>query len=1479
MAPANQDASVASGFFRLSPRRGMRRVWYPADRFLRSLAEDQGEKAIAVILSGVGTDGVEGCRVVREADGTVLAQDPESDGTNHLPVRAVGAGATEKPNRNEIAARLAALLSKPPEFPRRIDLPLDGNRHLQWILGRVHSVTGVDFQYYKRNTLLRSIRRRMGVHRLNEIEEYASLLEMRPGESEKLYADMLIQVTSFFRDSETFSFLEKRVFPQLIGNRRPDEPFRIWVPGCSTGEEAYSIAISLMEFLRKTPATGFHFLASVRPLQLFATDLSESSLQRARAGIYSAAAIENVPAGLLHAYFKKVAMGWQIRGTVREMCIFARQDVVSDPPFSNMDLVSCRNLLIYLEPALQNRLTHTFHYALRSGGFLVLGSSETLTAPSDKFQVVDKKQKVYRKDTSRGALARSRTFVRPLTEPGCGEAAVKPTVFPAGRELDRVLLSKYVPASVLVNEALDILEFRGNVSPYLEPVPGRSTWHLSKIVKRSLLLDLQAAIRRARKTNLPVRKEGLLLRFNKSSRPVNLEVVPIHSPQGSERHYAIQFEDAARPAKNRNGEPIPLSGKSQGVSAATRRENRKLKRELVKAQRHLQSFIDEHEATLEQFRSANEEILSTNEELQSTNEELETAGEELQSSNEELNTLTEELRNRNESLTIANDDLFNLLANIQIPIVLLGSDLRIRKFNPAAQSLLNLLPPDIGRRIGDIRPNLGIVDLEDLARETVVHQRNGEREVQDSRGVWYEVRTRPYQTADGRTDGVVVSVVNVDAIKRLLEESRMYAASVIKTAKEPLLFLDRELRVTHANPAYFEKYGLSRGQTENRLLRELPGGLWNIPALLRALKRVLTENYRVEDFETEQELAGMGRRVLLIDARRIEFDKDRASILMSVRDITERRRAQEAIRRQAELLDLAHDSILVRDPSGVILFWNRSAEQVYGWKREEVVGKIVRDLLRSEYPGSEWALLDKVFRDGHWEGELWQTCRDGSRIRVESRWALHRDAKGASEAIIEINRDVTQRKQAEEALRESERQLHAILDTSTSIIFLKDLEGRYLYVNPPFRRLIDLPRDQIVGKTDAELFSPQQAAAFRGHDLDALQAGVPLVFEENALQQDGTHTSVVSKFPIRDQHGKIYAVCGIVTDITAQKRAESKFRNLLECAPDAMVIVDEHGRVALANAQTEKLFGYSRQELLGKDADILIPERFRAVHMGHFKDYLGAPHARAISSGLELYGRRKDGNDFPVEISLSPLETEEGILISAGIRDITVRKQAERALSDLSRSLLQARDDERRRVARDLHDSTGQKLAALNLQLGVLRSRTAELVPELAALAQESEQISSQLSAEIRTMSYLLHPPLLDEMGLIPAIRWLVEGLNKRGGFTVELTMPPEFPRLSGEAEIAIFRIVQESVTNSLRHSGATKAWVQLSLHKKTIHLEISDRGKAPKTDANAQDNGVGITGMTERVKQLGGRLRVSFGDSGTTVRAAIPYRPKSPES
>jgi two-component system CheB/CheR fusion protein len=857
-----------------------------------------------VILSGTASDGTEGCRAIKAAGGITFAQDEDSAKFSGMPRSAVGAGCIDfvmKPS--DIAQELVRVVSHPYVAPFGLveegpALSLAPGRDMDELLRLVADASGVDFSLYKQTTLQRRIRRRMVVHRMEKLSDYVRYVKSTPSELDELYRDILIHVTGFFRDPAAFEALRTVVFPSLLKNRNlNDFPLRIWVPGCSTGEEVYSIAMLLLEYLWEKHER--FSLASIgsKVVQIFATDISDNALDRGRSGLYTESAAGDLSPERLAKFFVKIDGGYQINKALREMCIFAKQNVTKDPPFSNLDLISCRNLLIYLGAVLQKRVIPTFHYALKPEGYLMLGGSESLGALADHFTLVDKKQKIYQKKRSAsrliGYFAPPTHFPRRTQDAQLAKASTSGVS--AEKEAERVLMSRFLPPSIVVNDQMEVVHVRGRTGAYLELAEGHPSASLSKMAREGLLVDLHAALRKAKKSNATVHAEGVQVRSNGGTTEVNLTVSPIRVEGTNGKYYLVVFQEAEAQhavADKHRSKPTRKDGALSRDRDRLRQENGDLKEQL-------RTLLEDHETTTEEFKSANEEVLSANEELQSTNEELETAKEELQSGNEELNTLNEELHNRNSELSLANNDLVNLLASVNLAIVMVGSDLRIRRFTPPAEKLLNLIAADVGRRIGEIRPNLTFDDLEKLVSEVVETAVVQQHEVQGKDGKWHLLRVRPYKTWDSKIDGAVISFQDIDALKRTLDETRAYANALIENAREAIIILDGELRVTLANDAFFRAFGVSARETENRSFFELGSGQWNIPKLRDQLKKVGSNHARIDNLYVEREFPHLGTRTMVLNARTVQPESGTRFVLLTIEDITERERQLAAISTQS----------------------------------------------------------------------------------------------------------------------------------------------------------------------------------------------------------------------------------------------------------------------------------------------------------------------------------------------------------------------------------------------------------------------------------------------------------------------------------------------------------------------------------------------------------------------------------------------------
>lgn len=791
--PPNTKMTLVNGTLRLTTREKVRGTYLPVDAFFVSLALDLGHKAIAVVLTGGDGDGSVGIEAIKAAGGVTFAQSGETSQDESMPSNAVATGHVDfVMTPDAIAAELAQISRHPfvSAPPQAVVSNPDSESALSTLFALLRSSVGVDFTHYKPKTLDRRIQRRMLVCKLERLEDYVEYLQNNPAEVEALYKEILIHVTRFFRDPEAFEALKAQVFP-VIARSIADSPIRIWIPGCSTGEEVYSIAICLLEFLQDAEITP--------QIQIFATDLSQVAIDTARSGIYSENQMVDVSPERRSSFFFEVKGGYQINKFVRERCIFARQDLSRDPPFSHLDLISCRNVLIYLGETLQRQVIPVFHHGLKTDGFLLLGTSESIGSSSDLFSLENKKCKIYSKKLT--ATRPSFSFVTnnyPVAkENGRPKMSDEVPPFDLLKEADRIVLERFSPIAVLIDSKLDVLQIRGETSLYLRFAPGKASLNLLKMARAELQVGLQTAVHQAKQQNAPVRKDGLRIESGESSRIVNLEVIPFKAPTTDALYFLVLFEDVAPAIESSQVNPQRLEGDSTEEVRQLRQELEIANQERIIAQDYLQAIVHEHENVNQDLSIANEEILSSNEELQSTNEELETAKEEIQATNEELNTTNEELRSRNLALYQVNNDLTNLLSGINIPIVMLESDLRIRRFTPMAQGIFNLIATDIGRPFDDIRCNLNIPDLKQLIVEVIDTLNIQEFEVQDYDQHWYNLRIRPYRTIENKIDGAVLILVDINDLKRsakTLETARNVAETANRSKDDFLSTVSHELR-------------------------------------------------------------------------------------------------------------------------------------------------------------------------------------------------------------------------------------------------------------------------------------------------------------------------------------------------------------------------------------------------------------------------------------------------------------------------------------------------------------------------------------------------------------------------------------------------------------------------------------------------------------------------------------------------------------
>ncbi|MEO5657966.1 MAG: chemotaxis protein CheB [Nitrospiria bacterium] len=865
----------------------------PIDVFFRSLSEDKGEKAIGIVLSGTGTDGALGIKAVKGSGGMTMAQDEGSAKFSSMPKSAIATGCVDYVVPPEQMPRelmkyirhpyMAAALRKDREAP---DLAEPDRLDKIFILLRSH--TGHDFSQYKRNTISRRIERRMAVHQLEHIDDYIRYLRDTKPEIDALFKDLLIGVTSFFRDPEAFETLREQVVRPLVARQSAETPIRVWVAGCSTGEEAYSLAMLLREEIVDTSTKNLK-------IQIFATDIDRHALDIAREGIYPDSIAADVSPQRLTRFFTKEGAHYRINQPIRDTVVFAKQDLIKDPPFSKLDLIVCRNLLIYMTNTLQRKILPLFHYTLNPMGYLMLGPSETVGDFVDLFALTEKKWKIFQ----------AKHAVRPVEFPLMPQTlkvmvATRGGVHALGatnlaQRFEKLLLEDHTPPCVIVNAKYDILHFHGQTRGYLNPPTGAATFNLLKMAREGLRIELRTALHKAFRDHTRVVHAAIRVGGKGTPRTVNLVIEPLEQEFVAGLMLVI-FEEATTSTST------STSKKHTSAQKEADRPHRlieDLENELNSTRETLQTTIEELDNAKEEFTATNEELQSTNEEFQSTNEELETSKEEMQSVNEELLTVNTELQSKLDELSQVHNDIQNLLNSTQIGTIFLDTRLRIKRFTPMAGRVFSLIPGDVGRPLNHLASHLvddKIVSDAGWVLQTLAVK---EQERQTKEGEWFLMRMVPYRTMTNVIDGIVITFTDISELKkqkRAAEASARYAEGIIGAMWDPLLVLNKTLQVVSANTAYYDTFGIGKHETEGRLVYELGNGQWNIPDLKRLLEEILPQNSTIDNFEMEHTFQQIGRKKMSVKARRLiladkdkDKDKDKDElILLAIRDLTPR---------------------------------------------------------------------------------------------------------------------------------------------------------------------------------------------------------------------------------------------------------------------------------------------------------------------------------------------------------------------------------------------------------------------------------------------------------------------------------------------------------------------------------------------------------------------------------------------------------------
>ena len=881
--PPGVELTLRNGTLQVSVSPADQRAHLPIDSFFRSLAQDRGSRAIGVVLSGTGTDGTFGLAAIKAGGGLTFVQDPLTAKFDGMPRSALESGVSDFCLSPESIADEIVQVSAHP-YLRRLALVRSDDEFLVALATLVKKDFGIDLSHYKPNTIERRLHRRMAVHRLERVADYLRLCRSDPKELAAFHRDLLINVTAFFRDGEPFDVLKDQVLARLVERKRESDSIRVWVAGCASGEEAYSIAICLAELLDQS--------GRQLQVQIFATDVDAEAVQQARRGVYPPNIATDVSPERLQRFFVKTEDGrYQVVRRIRDLVVFSTQNLSRDAPFSRLDLATCRNVLIYLQATIQRKVLRILHYALAPDGVLMLGTSETVGDAADLFSLVDRKNKIY--TAKHVALTQTLLDVGVGSVPTMRAAEVSAqgparTMVSIAHLADRKVLELYAPPGVVINQNLDVIYFRGRTAPYLEQPSGVVTHGILRMVRAELHSPLKTAIERAGASGETTTAEAQIKDANGSFRPLTILVHPLQEPESRASCLLILFQE--RPI---GVEPSPPRA-SLGPASEQQHSDvvRQLMQELAVTKDYLQSTIEELERTNEDLKAANEELQSANEELQSTNEEHETSKEELQSTNEELVTLNEELHHRMRDLSTSNDDLHNVLLGVDRAVIIVGIDLRIRRFTQAAEKTLHLIPGDIGRSVAHLNSFLGGFGIERRVADAIAQVATSEQEVQATDGRWYILRITPYKTLDLNIRGAVISFADIEVSKRRGELTKAvgdYASEFLAAVQHPLLIVNRELQVIWVNGAFYESFGVLAEEILGTRLANLMGGVGLAEALDSVMLTSFTRGTPFRDVEVLLDRQGSDRKWVSVGGSRIRgVANDAALLLLSIETQTGR---------------------------------------------------------------------------------------------------------------------------------------------------------------------------------------------------------------------------------------------------------------------------------------------------------------------------------------------------------------------------------------------------------------------------------------------------------------------------------------------------------------------------------------------------------------------------------------------------------------
>lgn len=1483
--PPNRQLEMVDGIVRCKKPVDGRGKRVAIDTFFRTLAEVYERNAVCVVLSGTGTDGTLGLKRIKESNGFAVVQDPNDAEYEQMP-------------RSAIATQLADWILPVEQMPEKliefressermhltddddgkVAKEIQADESLREILILLRVRTGHDFSNYKKPTLIRRIARHLQIHSLEDIPAYLEFLRKKPEEINSLLKNLLINVTNFFRDREAWESLERDVVPHLFAGKKASDTVRVWSAGCASGEEAYSLAIILNEYAFK--------LADPPKIQVFATDVDEDAVSEAREHRYPQAIEADVSMERLRRYFVKEGSYYRVKKEIRETVLFAPHNVLRDPPFSKLDLIVCRNLLIYLNRDTQDRLMQIFHFALAARGYLFLGSSETAEGVPELFAPLDKKRRIYSRrpaPVTHTAPPRMPVFGRwNVSVPESKIKSERERAFSLG-EIHYKLLEKFAPPSILVNSDFEIQYMSDTAGRFLKFRGGALQNNLLKLINPDLLPDLRAALFNAQRERTISEFKNLRCRIDGEETIVNIIVRPVEVEDETLNLLLVIFDEENRYIVEREKEQKPkrVLAKDDAVEAVVRR----LEEELARTKENLRTTVEQHEISIEELKASNEELQAINEELRSATEELETGKEELQSVNEELTTVNHELKEKIEETSRTNSDLRNLISSTDIATIFLDRDLRIKRITPPVEKFFNISAADVGRPLAHFTHKLNYDNLSEDAATVLRSLHPLEREVADKSDRFYIARFLPYRTIEDKIDGVVLNFIDITERKRAeiaLRQSEERMQRVLDTKAVGVIFFDYSGTIINVNEAFLEMTGYTRADVESGELtwRRMTPPEWIAES--EAQMEICEKTGRIGPYEKEYFLKDGSRRWMLFAGR----DLGDGTISEYCIDTTDRKRAEEQLRESETRLRLVLESakgfaIFTTDANGLIDSWNAGAAEIFGWSEQEILGQSAAILFKPEdrAAGAPEKELKTAATEGVAPDNRWHVLKDGTLVYING--AVHPlfDAAGHLSGFTKIGRDLTAQYQVEEALRESEKRLQTLLKhLPGAAVFIVDRDLRYQAAEGEALTKAGFAPEDFIGRTIFEALPEETAAAYEPMYRRALAGEA---FEHEHESHDRWFISRGA--PLKNQKGEIYAVLVTSYDITERKQAEERvrlseerFRLIVESATEyAIITIDEDSLITSWNVGAERLFGYREKEVLGKsDALLFLPEdREREVYLKEIEN--------AKKKGIGEDDRwlvRKDGSRFYASGAVMPMRDGSKYGFIKIVRDQTEKIKAEAAINEKAtlEKLVKMQEEERRRIARDVHDQLGQQITALRLGLDAIKkTRDKGLLREKI---DEIQKTAEQLDEDIDFLAWELRPAALDDLGLRATLANFVKEWSRYSGVKAEFhTSGLKKTRLSFEAETNLYRIAQEALNNVFKHAKAKNISVLLEKRKDFIVLIIEDDGVGFNVEKKLKEKkGLGLVGMDERAKLLGGSLEIeSSKGKGTTVFARIPIGDK----